>query len=97
MFMNADMPVTRVVLLGVQAEMIGSPAEGYPAGLFSRPAKRVAKKTEMKVKKAEKKPSLESILKVRGKEPNQLMIVTIAAKSTVRHAWIVSASVMVFI
>ena len=86
MFMNADMPVTRVVDLGVQIDTMGSPSDGYPAGFPWAPANAVARKTDVKVKKAEAKPSLDSMLNVRGNEPSQLTAVMATAKATVRHA-----------
>lgn len=42
-----------------------------------------ARRTEMKVKKADAVASLESALKVRGKEQNQQMMVAMTAKTTV--------------
>ena len=58
-------------------------------------ANAVAKMTEMKVKKVEAKPSFDSMLKVRGREPIQLIAATTTANDTVRHPGNVSASVIV--
>ncbi|KAI6776293.1 hypothetical protein HG530_000238 [Fusarium avenaceum] len=51
--------------------------------------------TEMKVKNVEAKPSFDSMLKVRGKDPIQLIAVTTTANATVLQPAILSASVMV--
>lgn len=48
-----------------------------------------ANSTDINVKKADPVPSFESILKVLGREQNQLMIVAITANTTVHSLWLV--------
>lgn len=95
MFRKADIPVMRVVVFGVQMEMIGSPIEGYPAGSSWAAVNAVTRMTEMKVKNVDMAPSLAIMSNVRGREPSQLTAVTAIAKATVRHARIGSDTVMV--
>ena len=53
------------------------------------PAKMAARRTETKVKKAERVASLESVLNVLGSEQTKEMTAKMAAKPTVHTLWLV--------
>lgn len=92
------MPCTKVVLLTGIMETMGSPFSSVnPAGLSWMPAKIVANSTEMKVKNADAVPSFAIMLKVRGSDASQQMMVMAMENSTVRQPRMTLFSVMVLI
>ena len=90
MFKKALSPSTNVVVAAGTTRTIGFPliaavgSKVKPAGCASIPAKIAARRTEMKVKKAEAVASLESVSNVRGKEQIQEMTVMMAEKPIVQ-------------
>lgn len=107
MLRKAFMPETKLVPLTGMARTMGSPPVWvtppalvkmefgfHPAGWSSTAEKMVARMTEMKVKKADAKASLESMSKVRGSEHSQEMIIMMTEKMTVLQVMVL-ASVIV--
>ena len=85
MFMNADIPATKVVPASGIASTRGSPFAGYPAGWSSIAEKIVARMTEMKVKNADAVPNKARVLKVRGNDAKKETAATIALKPIVQR------------